>query len=194
MVDSTGYRTINNQDLKVLYLSTVNQNNAPYSLTGATVERFGNLRYLFPLPTGFQTDNDFFFRCYEDSALGLYKFDTAIDLPYHFLWDTLNCNETYVLNTYIHEADIKCDISVFPTLATDRLSINAECVKYPGNYIPFEIINIHSQVLKSGHLVNEQTTIDISNLHKGFYIINFFSQPHGSNTSHVNKTIRFTKY
>jgi len=194
MVDSTDYRTINNQNLKVLYLSTVNQFNVPYSLTGPTVERLGNMRHLFPLPTGcFAGGYDFFFRCYEDSTLSLYKLDAAIDLPYHYLWDTLSCGESFVLNTYLQDIKEECGISVFPTLAVDRLNINSKCLKYADKNIQYQITNVHNQVVKSGHLVNEQAAIDISNLHKGLFFINFFSQPYVNNTTHINKTIKFIK-
>ncbi|MFH1004591.1 MAG: T9SS type A sorting domain-containing protein [Bacteroidota bacterium] len=167
-VDSVNYKIINNQTLKVLYLRNINTDK--YWLSGATAERIGNIRWLFPILSGrcgFDESN-YLFRCYEDTALGLYKVDSTLELNY--TWNT-PCDTTWWYTGIKKPFNNNPVISVYPTLCDEYLTIqlNDFNLYYP---ITYKIYNLLGQMVHEGKINNYEQKINVKTLNNNMYFIN----------------------
>jgi hypothetical protein len=161
-VDSTGSVLINNQNLKVLYMST------PFNSSGAICSRiierwgaygtiFNNGTYLFPffyscnpnIPIDFPR---FYFICYSDSAFPLYNKSP------HDCEDFLNGIENYVSSD---------GIFITPNPANDMISISSFSVD-----LKIESLNIFD--LQGRFLFKQEEifeAIDVSRFSVGIYLL-----------------------
>ena len=76
------------------------------------------------------------------------------------------------------------EMQIFPNPCSDELNIMLD--KFEGDKTIFRITNVWGEVLKSGTLLKNKTTIDVSTLPKGYYLI-------GVEVEHHKTTNKFVK-
>ncbi len=153
-VDSVGVIEINSESLR--WISVRPLENSTVGLYGKVVERFGAVEnYLFPVERScdstIQVEFDWFdFTCFQDNSFALYNVSG------------LDCE--YLLG--IDENDSKQPtVSVYPNPAYQIINIITNDLKQ-------EIVSI--QIIDSKGMewiISKETTIDISNLPQGLYLI-----------------------
>ncbi len=153
-VDSTSIDTINGVPLKALYISSYQG-----LFNGKILEHIGHLErpnppILYNCGGGFE-DYRYYtgLRCYEDSAFGFHSFGI-----------TPSCNYTV---TGIDEIKNPFGLLIFPNPATDQLNIQTNNKQK----FDFKIYNSLGQLVNTGIIESNSTTIQINNLTNEIYSI-----------------------
>lgn len=200
-VDSVDYIIINNQTLKVLYLSTIDQLNSYYYLQGPTIELFGNVEWMFPQSSFcVAEETNYFLRCYEDNMLGLYKADSEIShfypnfiseyyLPWEFDCDS-NINFSSINEQYIDQNYF----SVYPTICSDYLNVIINYLNFSDYVIEYRIFNSLGQLVKVDGISASKPNIYIGDYKHGLYkIIFFFRSEDNSSKYFISTNYTFLK-
>lgn len=159
-VDSTDLITINEKQLKVLYVTY----SAIYDIPGINfyynskiVEKIGDFSYLFNLyPESFlYCDMNYSegLRCYEDSDLGFYSTGIADSCTYTYTW------------TSVDENSMEKIFEIFPNPTTGQFQINVNSEKN----ITIEICDLIGGIIFSKDFTSN-TQIDLTGLPNGLYI------------------------
>lgn len=151
-VDSTSIETINGFPLKVQYISS-----SAGAFHGKVLEHIGHVAQ--PNPDfnfhcyGIQPDLNYYtgLRCYVDSIFGYHNFGIA---P--------SCNYT---STGIDNLENPLELNIFPNPSTLQLNIETNT----NSEYQFKIYSSLGQLVKTGMLKTNKTTISIDELKKGIY-------------------------
>ena len=155
IVDSIKTIIINASTLKKLFVHyNFSSGFWPPVGNGVIIENIGDTYFLFPWTYG-ACDASWAgpLRCYEDTVIGPYNFDTA---P--------SCDYTTV---EINEFDDIFRISVFPNPSSDKINIETNLNKR----FYYNIYNIFGQLQKTGILQSNLTTISTLAFSNGVYNI-----------------------
>lgn len=160
VVDSVSFITINSKKLKKLHVSYKSMNvgweNLGYG--GEIIETIGDIYYLFNLYSlsGIVCDGNYSggLRCYEDSELGFFSTDIAESCTYTYDWVGIKNNQSDL------------DIDVYPNPTSNWIDI-----EYKTNIIlMISLLDLSGKCLKE-YEINGNTRLDMTNLEKGFYIL-----------------------
>ena len=163
LVDSTGFQTINGQELKYLRVNTPEESwgfSFCNSLdeTHDILQKIGSLEYLVPQKVcGIDLPTICYLRCYEDSEIGFYSTGIANTCDY----------ETGV---GITEVGFDDQVKVYPNPMMSDLNIELTDINRLGEYT-LQIRNVQGSVVKLVKLNRNKENINIEDLNHGVYIV-----------------------
>ena len=167
-VDSVAYEDIDNQNVKVLYVSTHDTNyQEPYlhwsfDMSGGMnhakiIEHIGSTGYFLPVETAY---NGFFL------VKSLCSYESE-DLNYQLV-DSVNCNEPYHYSVPQHSAS---EIRVYPNPAGDLLHIELSC---GGGIASVALYDLQGRVVETRHGTSLQggtATVNLRSVPAGVYLL-----------------------
>ena len=159
-VDSTSYIDINNQLLKVLYVTYHGYYDDEFEVQHPSqiVEKIGDKHYLFNFfpEIGLVCDGNYSegLRCYEDEELGLYSTGIADSCTYIYHW------------TVIEGESKESIFSVYPNPTRDVVEINTNSQES----MVLEIRDLTGRLI-SKYDFRSNTEIDLSGLPDGIYLM-----------------------
>ncbi len=159
-VDSTSYIDINNQSLKVLYVTYRGyyDDEIEVQYSSQIIEKIGDMYYLFNFfpELALACDGNYSegLRCYEDEELGLYSTGIADSCTYIYHW------------TDIEEESKETIFSVYPNPTTDIVEINTNSQES----MVLEIRDLTGRLI-SKYDFRSNTEIDLSGLPDGIYLM-----------------------
>ncbi|MFA5418835.1 MAG: T9SS type A sorting domain-containing protein [Bacteroidales bacterium] len=159
-VDSTSYIDINNQSLKVLYVTYRGyyDDEIEVQYSSQIVEKIGDMYYLFNFfpELGLACDGNYSegLRCYEDEELGLYSTGIADSCTYIYHW------------TVIEGESKESIFSVYPNPTRDIVEINTNSQES----MVLEIRDLTGRLI-SKYDFRSTTEIDLSGLPDGIYLM-----------------------
>lgn len=160
-VDSTSSMLVNNQSLKVQYVSYINLKSPTYAHKSTIIEKIGDPAYMFDYYiqyTGFCDINyPRGLRCYEDTIIG----------NYHF------ANMDSCMHTYIWPIGLKPiseeDIILYPNPTNETIYITGL-----NHTAYFQMYDINGRLVKSGNTKDAQ--IQVKDLVSGIYMLRIFDE------------------
>jgi len=159
-VDSTSYIDINNQLLKVLYVTYRGyyDDEIEVQYSSQIVEKIGDMYYLFNFfpELGLACDGNYSegLRCYEDEELGLYSTGIADSCTYIYHW------------TDIEEESKETIFIVYPNPTTDVVEINTNSQQN----LVLEISDLTGRLI-SKYDFRSNMELDLSGLPDGIYLV-----------------------
>jgi len=159
-VDSTSYIDINNQLLKVLYVTYRGyyDDEIEVQYSSQIVEKIGDMYYLFNFfpELGLACDGNYSegLRCYEDEELGLYSTGIADSCTYIYHW------------TDIEEESKETIFIVYPNPTTDVVEINTNSQQN----LVLEISDLTGRLI-SKYDFRSNMELDLSGLPDGIYLM-----------------------
>ena len=170
-VDSIGSITVNNQLLRLLFVTyKIGFNVYPMQYQSKIAEKIGDFSFMFNFYPSEEMACDANYsngiRCYEDNTIGLYHFASMDSCTYTYKWTDIKTNTNDKLTLY-------------PIPSNEVIHISG--LTKPGYY---HISDITGKLLKFGYINDSQ--ILIKDLTKGIYILSIFDL---ENNSILNKKI-----
>ena len=159
-VDSTSYIDINNQLLKVLYVTYRGyyDDEIEVQYSSQIVEKIGDMYYLFNFfpELGLACDGNYSegLRCYEDEELGLYSTGIADSCTYVYYW------------TDIEEEGKESIFSFYPNPTNGVVEINTNSQEN----LVLEISDLTGRLISKYDFISN-TEIDLSGLPDGIYLM-----------------------
>lgn len=166
-VDSTDIITINESQLKVLYVTYTGlyHNSTNFSYNSKIVDRIGDFRYLFNLipESAFICDANESdgLRCYEDSEFGFYSTGIADSCTYTYKWKPNDIDDVRFENY----------IQIFPNPTKEKLQVNVKS----DNLLTLQLFDLFGRQILFKN-INSNTFLDLSELSKGFYLVTIKDQ------------------
>lgn len=154
VIDSIILRPINGFLLKEFYYHIyLFTDGLTQALSGSYIENIGHTQYLFPWGAVSCLEKYQEIRCFTDSVLGQYRFNTSID-----------CAFEEVLATSIRGTISENIFRIYPTITNKHLFISGS---YEGNYM-IEIYDLLGKKYIERKISNNRT--DVSTLQEGVYL------------------------
>ncbi len=160
IIDSVKHIDINSFERKKIYVhySYPETNWYITFFQDEIIENIGSLWYMFPWVYG-ACDASWGgpLRCYEDSTIGTYDFQTA---P--------SCDYVY---TKINKLDNKDEISILYDITFNQIKLFFK----EGENFNYFLYNIYGQLVKSGYSNHKETYINTMEINKGIYLLTIYS-------------------
>lgn len=163
VVDSVGYETINEVDLKYMVVHTPEndwgfQNCTNWMESYKIYQTIGCLGYMFPAKIcGADGESVCALRCYEDPVFGFYATNAADSCTYEY-------------GVGVEEIDYSNLVKVYPNPVTDQFTIELQAGKSKAE---LSVYSVDGRLVKHIKLANETTLVNFSEAEKGCYILRF---------------------
>lgn len=168
-VDSIGFVSINNINLKRLFVKMNFPSNGPFIPTGQIVERIGVYSFMFyykdPAASGGTECGFSKLLCYQDSTFGLKQFSDK------------SCDYTYTYYVGVQESNYQNhNIHLYPNPVKDFFEIRSEMeLKKEAKLVIKDLYGRTVKRVGLSVLGSESSNVDIHELAAGVYLVSIFN-------------------